>query len=37
MSGRILFGRLPVAWRWQQVLFAAAACGGELVLWVWSV
>jgi hypothetical protein len=31
MSGRILFGRLPVQWRWSEVMFAAL-CGGG---WFW--
>ena len=31
-SGRILFGRLPVVLRWELVLFAVFAAGGELVL-----
>ena len=32
MTGRPIFGRLPVAWRWSEVLFAVFAGGGELVL-----
>ena len=28
MSGRYLFGRLPVQWRWGEVMFAALVGGG---------